>query len=1156
MNKIILLTCLLSGIFYYAQNSSDNIQNQFIKLTASPTAKNFVKYGDHEPNLFTGTNVVNIPIYEVNTSNLKLPIYAEYASNGVKVNDESTWIGLSWNLRSGGIIVREVRDEADRLTFTSTNGTTPMPEDVYKVMETFPGLGLDFKQNLLLKNYLMKSVEPGYDTEPDIFSFDCPAGKGKFIITPQGKIIMEKQSDIDISLIEEGAVKGFILTDSKGIKYYFRDIEITGYAQPIGKPDAETAWYLSKIEHPLGDLIMFNYKNNILGTPSLGKESYNKSGTPLISSGNICTGETGNNIGIGYGQNIYGKIIEKITTNNQTIYFESTDNTSNPLKQIVTNIKITDNKSNKEIDNISLGYLTPANKRIFLKEIKSAKKNEKYEFDYYDPEKLPENLTSKAIDHWGYYNGNNGNTFLLPNNPNFPYANNGNRDVNSSFIKSGMLKTTIYPTKGKTEYLYSVNKITENRTEQKYKSASVWGQSGKNEYGIVKTSPPIQIKSSTLKILFSNNLGNECTGMTDPDIIQRATATLSIKDLSTGQYIGLPTNDPSNPTTNRVLIYSGNSYNKEALVNLNGTYEIKLELGACANSSVYISYEDGPAIQIPFLAESKGVRIEEIRNYPNSGNSYYEHKKYKYAAIDSDNESGLFGDQTPVNYEFKRVNENVKFVPTGNGFMAQWAICSIPSLESNNNKIYDTKYTNVYYPVVTELTKGKGATEYRFYDFNPSVYARLLNGFNTVDHQFDSRSDNGMWEFGNLKSIRNFKENTDKTFSLLKELEYKYTHQAQKSFSFKYFIAYKIFEPCAGDSGTGCYNGGYFEYLNIPTSLQDKKLYYYICHAQHKHQWDINSEGLQSCTAIGNQNEKVSMDYPTGIGGSILLKKDNFVEAALTSFQSMNYYLSDVEEKVYNSSGTIATTTKYFYSSPKHNELTSKNIIFPDGNISSVNYQYAHEKNNRLMVDKNMIGIPLETETKQTINGTIKILSKSESVYPKTINEIANNNAGLVLPLSVKSYDLQSPTVASTEVTYDRYDSKGNLQQYTTKDGVSTVIIWGYNQTQPIAKIENAKLSDINPSVINSIVGASDTDAAAGTNNDETNLLNAFKDFKNALPNYQITTYTYDPLIGVRSITPPSGIRESYLYDAANRLEKVVDANGNVLKEMKYNYKN
>ncbi|BAP31520.1 uncharacterized protein CHSO_2483 [Chryseobacterium sp. StRB126] len=60
------------------------------------------------------------------------------------------------------------------------------------------------------------------------------------------------------------------------------------------------------------------------------------------------------------------------------------------------------------------------------------------------------------------------------------------------------------------------------------------------------------------------------------------------------------------------------------------------------------------------------------------------------------------------------------------------------------------------------------------------------------------------------------------------------------------------------------------------------------------------------------------------------------------------------------------------------------------------------------------------------------------------------------------------------------------------------------------------------------------------------------------LSGYQTTTYSYDPLIGVRSITPPSGIREVYLYDTAGRLKEVREHNntGKLLKEFNYHYKN
>ncbi|KFF73266.1 hypothetical protein HX13_21940 [Chryseobacterium sp. P1-3] len=259
-------------------------------------------------------------------------------------------------------------------------------------------------------------------------------------------------------------------------------------------------------------------------------------------------------------------------------------------------------------------------------------------------------------------------------------------------------------------------------------------------------------------------------------------------------------------------------------------------------------------------------------------------------------------------------------------------------------------------------------------------------------------------------------------------------------------------------------------------------------------------------------------------------------------------YLQSQKTTDYLNGIPVETKTEYFYNNPSHYQLSKQLSTLSDGMINEANYAYAHEKGNQKLINANMIGIPLETTVtkKQNTNDPGKIISKTETKY---------DDPATLFPTSVLSYDSQT-SAPTTEVTYDKYDSKGNLQQYTTKSGISTVIIWGYNQTQPIAKIEGTKLSDINPSAINAIISASDTDATAGTNNDETSFLSALNTFRNSLSGYPVTTYTYDPLIGVRSITPPSGIRESYIYDSANRLEKVIDVNGKVLKEMKYNYKN
>jgi len=276
-------------------------------------------------------------------------------------------------------------------------------------------------------------------------------------------------------------------------------------------------------------------------------------------------------------------------------------------------------------------------------------------------------------------------------------------------------------------------------------------------------------------------------------------------------------------------------------------------------------------------------------------------------------------------------------------------------------------------------------------------------------------------------------------------------------------------------------------------------------------------------------------------------------------------YLKSQKTSDYLNGVPVVTQTEYFYNNPPHYQLNKQKITFPDASINETNYSYAHEKGNQLMIDKNMVGIPLETTTTQTLGTITKTLSRTETIYPKTVAEITNNTSSLVLPLSVLSYDVQNNT-SSTEVTYDKYDNKGHIQQYTAKNGISTTVIWGYDQSQPIAKIEGAKLSDISQTLIDSIVNASTNDAQLGTDASEQSLISALDIFRNnsALSNYQISTYTYDSLIGVKSITPPSGIREIYVYDTANRLKEVKqlskDAAGNpvykIVKEYKYNYKN
>ncbi|SEW25336.1 hypothetical protein SAMN05421841_1847 [Chryseobacterium wanjuense] len=269
-------------------------------------------------------------------------------------------------------------------------------------------------------------------------------------------------------------------------------------------------------------------------------------------------------------------------------------------------------------------------------------------------------------------------------------------------------------------------------------------------------------------------------------------------------------------------------------------------------------------------------------------------------------------------------------------------------------------------------------------------------------------------------------------------------------------------------------------------------------------------------------------------------------------------YLSSKKIFEYDTNGLnpIKTELHYFYNNPLHFGITKEKNIQPDAVVNETSYSYAHEKSNQLMIDRNMIGIPLETTETQTNGSVTKTLEREETIYPTSLPTTQAGN--LVLPLSKKSYDVLS-NISSTDVTFDKYDDKGNIVQYTTKDGVPVTIIWGYNKTEPIVKVEGLTYAQVSAlSSTSAIISASDSDASDPTK--ENLLLDALNGFRkeSALAGKQVSTYTYDPLIGVTSITPPSGIRQIFVYDSFGTLKdgnvRMKNTSGtNIIKTVKKN---
>ena len=155
----------------------------------------------------------------------------------------------------------------------------------------------------------------------------------------------------------------------------------------------------------------------------------------------------------------------------------------------------------------------------------------------------------------------------------------------------------------------------------------------------------------------------------------------------------------------------------------------------------------------------------------------------------------------------------------------------------------------------------------------------------------------------------------------------------------------------------------------------------------------------------------------------------------------------------------------------------------------------------------------------------------------------------LVLPKEIWVAKETQP--AHKIMSYDLYGSKGNILQYTEESGTHVSIIWGYNESQPIAKIENFSYSTIPTTLIDAAQLASDTGTAANVQS-AINTIRSNPLFKDAM----ITSYFYKPLIGVSGMTDPKGKTTYYDYDAMGRLKTVKDDENNILSANQYKYKN
>lgn len=164
-------------------------------------------------------------------------------------------------------------------------------------------------------------------------------------------------------------------------------------------------------------------------------------------------------------------------------------------------------------------------------------------------------------------------------------------------------------------------------------------------------------------------------------------------------------------------------------------------------------------------------------------------------------------------------------------------------------------------------------------------------------------------------------------------------------------------------------------------------------------------------------------------------------------FYSPLYRLLTTEDTLYSAEADtwLATTINYFYDDAGKEQVSRTRSFSSIGDTLTKKMEYPYHFSGTAvydtMVARNIIAIPvIETSYRNaTLLSTVKT------------NMSSWHGGTLLLPSTVQTSTLNNPLV--TESTFDAYDSKGNIQQISGRNGIKYTYIWDYQSLYPIAEV-------------------------------------------------------------------------------------------------------
>jgi Family of unknown function (DUF5977) len=1258
LGKKIFFIAIVSGLVH--NNVLGQAQDARIPkvVPPSPDAAALQKYGDIPISAYTGTPNISIPLYEIKSGNISIPISISYNASGIKVADESSRVGLGWVLNAGGVISRSVvgGDDFEFQTYSYNNQTT---FEIPKAPRFDQAQNYNIKEgcNVTLSGYGINYTIPSnifsdggnYDLQPDQYSYNFNGHSGKFILRRNRDAVLNNKEKIDIKVLGSDATSWEIKTPD-GVLYKFEQFETYVDYGGGGGPH-KSSWYLTKIISATGRTVDFLYSSNSAYIHSAGSYFESKPGANLAAN---TSGSTVASPFTYYSAAVPGKwytnlYLSKIVFDNGEVQFNYLSDRLDISGDVrLTNIQVYSKKQGEPVNqliktwtfsqsyfegsnlgggnnpNVSLENLSKRMKLSSLQETAGSSQLPSYQFFYNNESDQPSSLPAKisfSRDHWGYYNGKN-NTSLIPSfvtgSSSDPIAfylgtMGDQRDPDPGKNQLFILNKIKYPTGGFTQFEYETHDFDATNSEINNHSYFV------NQTSVVSVPFGSSIYSNNVSgtyysadFNFANMYGSaqtinmnvyfSVTSLPYSSIGVLNPITYSFEKTGSGSsgdaYLMSNVNaTPPNPQ----IISSGSPpiisglYLTVSFIITPGTYRFKVTLPA--NTQIYTIGVGGAynaAVQnIPTVNNGEivqnagfggGLRIKRITDYSDVS-TISKLRKYNYHYQLNGN---------TYSYGRRMANPNYSYFSEMTGVANPDHLPDQTDIIATSNVLIRESDSNI--------------------PLNGSAGGCAV-GYDKVEELMGENGENG-------KTIYEYQNQPDVIFN--------YTQ-------FKQVLTQLTNIPRKPPFGGAVSNAGNGNLLKQTTYALKGNSYIPI-----RENVNIYQDAI-----LAADNAAVLGIEKRPNGGSNLFVPENcyitnYVYPAITENR---YLLTSATSKLYDITGAtapIVTTTEYAYDNNTHLQLTSKSEYKSNGDKITTSFKYPADyadaqSDPSILLMKGtayMHALPVTQQLSLT-KGTDQFLTEAEinkyqvinsRIFPKE-KAILENTQPININTLPAAYNPASGVYPSGYVPrlfFDSYDASGNIIQVHKSDDVSMTYIWDYYYNYPVAEVTNAATATCAFTSFESdgtgnwiFTGLAANDASpftgkrtytlnGGSNNISKSGLDASKTYiisywsksvsatvngsagtaginrlgwtyyEHVLPanttsvtisgsvtidelrlfpkGSLMTTYAYEPLIGITSQCDANNRIIYYDYDNFNRLVLIRDQDKNILKKICYNY--